>query len=226
MSGAEPFAAIGVAASFIAVVGFCKDTVIRIESLIRGTAYADLTCQMSLLGKDLAVIGSSEHVKSLDADTEADLLKVLEGCHGQLLGLEKIMKPLTLTKSSGMLRKGWVGAKSVRRGKDIQEVVSTLTGYMTTPNLHLACRPLRTFQVATATSESSRKIFDVPNIQVSKFIGRTAILAEIDRAFDQRTANPTVAVLTGIGGQGKTQIALEYCRRSMLKFGAIFWINT
>jgi hypothetical protein len=225
-TASQSLAAVGVAASFIAVVGFCKDTVVRIEKLIRGTAYADLTCQISLLGRDLGVIGSSEHVKSLDADTEADLLRVLEGCCGQLLGLEKIIKPLTLTKSSGMLRKVWLGAKSARKDKDVQEVVSTLTGYMTTLNLHLACRPFRRLQVAGADLQVSQKFFDVPNIQVSKFVGRTATLAEIDRAFDHETTNPTVVVLTGIGGQGKTQIALEYCKRSMSKYRAIFWINT
>jgi hypothetical protein len=37
--------------------------------------------------------------------------------------------------------------------------------------------------------------------------------------------NPSVAVLTGVGGQGKTQLSLEFCHQSVNDFKAIFWID-
>lgn len=55
-------------------------------------------------------------------------------------------------------------------------------------------------------------------------------MEEIDNAFPritdlETTRKPPVLVLKAMGGQGKSQIALEYCRRSCSRFQAIFWID-
>lgn len=53
-------------------------------------------------------------------------------------------------------------------------------------------------------------------------------MKQIDIAFSQvadATTKPPVLVLQAMGGQGKSQIALEYCRRSRSRFQAIFWID-
>ncbi|THV93791.1 hypothetical protein D6D27_04172 [Aureobasidium pullulans] len=75
-----------------------------------------------------------------------------------------------------------------------------------------------------------RKFYDVPHVAVSSFSGRKEILEQIDNAFPRiadlaTTRKPPVFVLQAMGGQGKSQIALEYCRRSCSRFQAIFWID-
>ncbi|THX07920.1 hypothetical protein D6D18_02065, partial [Aureobasidium pullulans] len=75
-----------------------------------------------------------------------------------------------------------------------------------------------------------RKFHDVPHVAVSSFSGRKEILEQIDNAFPRitdlaTTCKPPVFVLQAMGGQGKSQIALEYCRRSRSRFQAIFWID-
>jgi len=42
------------------------------------------------------------------------------------------------------------------------------------------------------------------------------------------TSTPLIVVLIGMGGAGKTQLALEYCRRmkDSRRLGAIFWLDT
>ncbi|TVY82636.1 hypothetical protein LSUE1_G002836 [Lachnellula suecica] len=72
---------------------------------------------------------------------------------------------------------------------------------------------------------NSRSFYLVPNGRASNFIGREDILSTIESSFSSELG-PNVVVLRGLGGQGKTQIALEYCRRSReTKFQSIFWIN-
>jgi tetratricopeptide (TPR) repeat protein len=77
-------------------------------------------------------------------------------------------------------------------------------------------------------SSSSIKHYHVPNGRlVHDFVGRNAILKKIETIFSiGRGCGQRIAVLRGIGGQGKTQIALEYCRRAKEKgVGAIFWVD-
>ncbi|KAI9762573.1 MAG: hypothetical protein M4579_000376 [Chaenotheca gracillima] len=67
---------------------------------------------------------------------------------------------------------------------------------------------------------------EVPNRLCRSFVGREDILSRIDQAFSTEKA-PRIAVLQGLGGQGKSQIALEYCRRSRdSQVSAIFWIDS
>ncbi|KAF4630008.1 hypothetical protein G7Y89_g8133 [Cudoniella acicularis] len=79
-----------------------------------------------------------------------------------------------------------------------------------------------------ALSPAPSRHYHVPNGRlVREFIGRNAILEKIKVAFSsERRYGPHVVVLRGIGGQGKTQIALEYCRRAKEEgVDAIFWVD-
>ncbi|KAI9776252.1 MAG: hypothetical protein M1839_000486 [Geoglossum umbratile] len=70
--------------------------------------------------------------------------------------------------------------------------------------------------------------YEVP-LQVSQFVGRVELLKEIEIAFTNPIGKvfPKIVVLLGMGGQGKTQLAIEYCRaaRKSGQFQAIFWID-
>jgi len=65
----------------------------------------------------------------------------------------------------------------------------------------------------------------VPNRRVRGFIGREDILTRIQAGFDSGV-EPRVVVIRAMGGQGKTQVALEYCYRAKENpFQAIFWAD-
>ena len=67
--------------------------------------------------------------------------------------------------------------------------------------------------------------YEIPNRRVDGFVGREDILRKIDEALSDESG-PHYAVLQGMGGQGKTQVALEYCYRKKDKpYTAIFWVD-
>ncbi|KAI0388108.1 hypothetical protein F5Y04DRAFT_241679 [Hypomontagnella monticulosa] len=71
-------------------------------------------------------------------------------------------------------------------------------------------------------------IYRVSRHEVRHFVNRPALLAEIDRIFDDKSSqSPRVAILQGMGGQGKTQLALRHCRdaRSRRKYDCTFWLD-
>ena len=59
------------------------------------------------------------------------------------------------------------------------------------------------------------------------FTGREAILAELQRALDlvQTGARPPIQAITGLGGMGKTQTALEYAYRFAQAYQSTLWIR-
>jgi hypothetical protein len=50
-------------------------------------------------------------------------------------------------------------------------------------------------------------------------------LSQIIAYFLRDSDRPRILILHALGGQGKSQIALEYCRRVKTAYTGIFWIN-
>src|SRR4051794_35079822 len=56
-------------------------------------------------------------------------------------------------------------------------------------------------------------LFDVPEARNPRFVGRKDVFAKMDECIHKGNGNIGVALI-GLGGMGKTQIALEYCHRN------------
>ncbi|TVY90325.1 Kinesin light chain, partial [Lachnellula willkommii] len=72
-------------------------------------------------------------------------------------------------------------------------------------------------------------LFIVPSLRVSHFVKRKSPLEELELHLRPRGKNhePSVVVLHGMGGCGKSQLALEFCHRAKESCShyAIFWID-
>ncbi|KAI0172154.1 hypothetical protein GGR52DRAFT_573297 [Hypoxylon sp. FL1284] len=68
-------------------------------------------------------------------------------------------------------------------------------------------------------------IYQVSRHEARHFIERPGLLEEIDRVL--QGPDTRIAVLLGMGGQGKTQLALRYCRnaRSRSIYDCILWVD-
>ncbi|KAI1209347.1 uncharacterized protein F4807DRAFT_426403 [Annulohypoxylon truncatum] len=78
------------------------------------------------------------------------------------------------------------------------------------------------------THPSFSAIYQVSRHEVRHFIDRPDLLTEIDRIFGtEQTQLPKIAILQGMGGQGKTQLAIRYCGKARLqkKFQCILWVD-
>ena len=68
--------------------------------------------------------------------------------------------------------------------------------------------------------------FSVPEVsQVERFVGRQEQLDAIHKELQHDGSRKTV-VVHGLGGMGKTQLALAYAQRHRKEYSAVFWVNS
>jgi len=73
--------------------------------------------------------------------------------------------------------------------------------------------------------------FNFPNRLTRIFVGRQTVLDTLDKVLLSNATNtannaPQIAVIRGMGGEGKTQIALHYCfKRKGSPYKVVFWID-
>lgn len=70
----------------------------------------------------------------------------------------------------------------------------------------------------------SLSLFGVSEIE--HFIGREEELAKIKKAFQGDESYRKTVLLQGLGGIGKTQLAVNFVKRQRNNYSAIFWLNS
>jgi tetratricopeptide (TPR) repeat protein/transcriptional regulator with XRE-family HTH domain len=126
--------------------------------------------------------------------------------------------------------------KSVRE-LGLSQLESEMQGEQPPPpaaRLDLAVPPLFEPEVASSTSadqqdgvrsQTAPRIWTVPYPRNLFFIGREDMLARLRRQLQagETMALSQVQAISGLGGVGKTQVALEYAYRHAQDYQAIFW---
>ncbi|KIW28516.1 uncharacterized protein PV07_08175 [Cladophialophora immunda] len=71
------------------------------------------------------------------------------------------------------------------------------------------------------------KYSTIPKLRVKDFIGREQQISEIMAFFAAARSvdGCRILILSAMGGQGKSQIALEYCRRMQSVYQGLFWVD-
>ncbi|OBT94467.1 hypothetical protein VE01_07246 [Pseudogymnoascus verrucosus] len=156
--------------------------------------------------------------------TPERLSHVLKGCSRILETLNQILSKVIPETGDSVRSKVRKGIKSVTIENKAKECKTELESYKATLTLYLSAQ--RPF-LAHAALELPTYHY-LPSLGQAKFIGRKQLLKAIDRVLKAGGRDTCVAVLLGMGGQGKTSLAIEYCRgeKSREHFKTILWINS
>ncbi|KAK2749585.1 hypothetical protein FQN57_005807 [Myotisia sp. PD_48] len=164
-----------------------------------------------------------------DSTAEESLKRVLEGCRRQLDKLEQIITELTPDQNASVFKKRMKALRSLGKDKKIRDILGLLDQYKSTITLHLATRRIEVEAKPGHTERDKTKIFDLPARKVTHFIGREELLRRISLIVTSHQHvspnEPAIIVLTGLGGQGKTQLALKFCHSSAVCYDAVFWLD-
>ncbi len=88
-----------------------------------------------------------------------------------------------------------------------------------------AVEKLQASQPVRGAARTSR-IWNVSHHRNPNFTGREELLADIGKALTSGHAAALTQVITGLGGVGKTQAAIEYAYRHRADYGVVWWIKS
>ena len=69
------------------------------------------------------------------------------------------------------------------------------------------------------------RLGSAPQINEEDFVGREVELEELQKLLAPRRKSQNVVALYGLGGIGKTQLSIQFARRSVDIYTSIFWLN-
>ncbi|KAI9775123.1 MAG: hypothetical protein M1839_001434 [Geoglossum umbratile] len=225
---AEALAVVGLASSILTFVTAGTALIARLrdsaEELSGYAVFKEIAAQLPLMIEIVQRIDQERSDGSIDTDAQQSLMRVVYGCERQIYLLGRLMEELLPTSSDSRMMRARKAFGSIYKEKKVMEIQRALETYKTTLTLHFS---QISGQKNGAPAIAEREVYcEIPSWQVSHFVGREELLGAIDDHMNaSRNSGPATVVLFGMGGQGKTQLALEYCRRQAGRYRAILWID-
>ncbi|KAI9871969.1 MAG: hypothetical protein M1830_002210 [Pleopsidium flavum] len=235
---AEVAAVIGLTASIVQLIEASRKVWQRIQNFRNGTIFRNINAQLPLLQQTLERIQTAQKQGALDSATQQALSGAINGCLELITDLDAVVTSMTPADTSSKFHRGCKGIRSFGKDRSIKDIqakldrsVSRLSCYFSVDSSLSSqdvAKVLARNIPAAWKSPEDRVFFEVPALQVSCFVGREELLDRINLSFMEHSASARVhvTVLLGMGGQGKTQIALEYCARTQNNYQGIFWIDS
>ncbi|KAI8624763.1 hypothetical protein F5Y19DRAFT_453228 [Xylariaceae sp. FL1651] len=222
---ADPFTAIGIGVNILQIVTLATTLATKIWKF--RSDQAALPQNLEIIKQRLDIMAYTlKEIGTLDYSEEAtrSLEAYLVGIDKKLSKFQRMLDQYLPEVGASTMERLKKGFQSLGKDSQVAEFADELSKDVDHLTLFLMTQSLSQPKSTTTAHLTGRVIYQVARRGVAKFIGREEQIAALDVALHSA---PRVAVLQGLGGQGKTQIALEYCRRCQIakKYKAILWAN-
>lgn len=227
---AEAMAIIGLASAIATLIETGTRVVHRLkEAKDSGSLFAEVADQLPLLLEVVKELQEDLKGSSMDPYVNRALSRTVEGCLRQANMLGALLEKSTSGAYDSKMQRIRKTIGGIRNESKVREIQRILETYKTTLMLHLGQSAMKGINIGTQLKPD--EFCHIPASQISYFVGREELLGEIDLSLLPAMKEPydrQITVLHGMGGQGKTQLALEYCRRAKAhgNFLTIIWIDS
>ena len=173
-------------------------------------------------------------VEALKSGNDAELGIVFAECRVILGKLQTFIDDLIPSPDDGKRARVKKAIKSIRQESELKRVQDELQAQISALSYGALVKITAHRCIGKPTDPAQeihraplKPTYGIPTSKVSKFIGRSSIIKQVEEKLMVTSTSRNVVVLQGMGGQGKTQIALEICERQGVRqyFKAILWIN-
>lgn len=186
-----------------------------------------INTQLPLLLNALSRVKSDTQVDRLDTDTKCILRGVIHGCSNIVNEIEGLMNSVTRRPNESISTKLKKVLSSLKHDERILSLDKNLQTYIQVLILH---HVVDSADVPAPPLEET-KFYEVRERAATPFVERAQHIEKLDEFFHDaarsQVKKPTVVVLQGDKGSGKSQIALSYCQQSFAlgQFQSVFWLN-
>ena len=221
---ADPFTAIGISVNILQIATLVTTLATKIWKFTSDQAALPHNLETIKQRLDIMAPTLREMDTSGYSAAAAQSLEVyLAGMDKKLSKFQKILDQYLPEIGASTMERFKKGFQSLGKDSQVTEFADELSKDVDNLTLFLMAQSLSQPKSDPTGHLKGRVIYQVARHGVAKFIGREHHITALDVALD----STRIAVLQGLGGQGKTQIALEYCRRCRVnkKYKAIMWAN-
>ena len=248
---AEVLAVLGAVQSGISLISYCVKIVKRLDEYnqnVKGLpeSFVKIRNQLPLLLKVVELLERQAGNGEFDIDTESLLVPVVSGLRKDIEDFYSILSKVLPSPDASKQERILKAIKSVNIQKQINEFRSSIQDYLNTLTAFQHTRHADSLRGLITTIEAQierparppdYEVLD-PCVQKPKpkpvwmvkykleeaFVGREGIMSPIEQ---QLTEGNHRAALAGIGGVGKSRIAIEYSyrHRQLHPDGHVFWVH-
>ncbi|KAI9771284.1 MAG: hypothetical protein M1840_002254 [Geoglossum simile] len=226
---AEALAAVGIVANIIQIVDFGSRVLKRLDEYQSKLgeipeAFRHIKAELPVLLDALQQTKAAIDAESIRDNPKNALLPAVEGCRVQIKALDDVIAEVLPASDDSWVRRRRKAFRSLRHDAKVEKITAVVRGYVQTLTYHAAASssllkdPL-TVQTLPRPAPSST----VPFRRDPHFIDRK-IFTEIKYKSQQSASR---VALVGLGGVGKSQIAIEYAYqvRDESPTTWVFWVH-
>ncbi|KAL9043578.1 MAG: hypothetical protein Q9214_003240 [Letrouitia sp. 1 TL-2023] len=214
----DPFTAAGLAATIVAFIDVGTKVATRVKELSDAgnipEVFRDIRTRLPLI---ISIIGGARHATdNLSSEAESAFEEIVRQCFKQISQLDEILEKVIVSRADSRFRKVVKAGVSLVEEERVQRIaaalrdnVQLLTFLNVTPGEKGRPKADRRPSEAPPSYESATGAFLVPFSRDEQFVGRESSLRSIASSFETQNR----VAISGMGGIGKSQVAIEYCYR-------------
>ena len=186
-----------------------------------------INTQLPLLLNALQRVKTDVEVDKFDLDTRCILKGVISGCIVLIEEVETILNKVAKTPGESLASKLRKTLASFKHDEKILAIDKNLQTYISVLILH---HVIDSEEIPSGPPEEV-DYYEVREKKVNPFYERAELVEQLDQLFydvaRSQVKEPSVVVMLGNRGVGKTQLALDYCKQShgLGQFRTVFWLN-
>ncbi|KAM3448026.1 hypothetical protein MY3296_008167 [Beauveria thailandica] len=228
----DPLSAISLASSIVQFVQFGLQIADRLQDLTAKhpgqvpRALQGISMHLPLLTNSLSKMTSDSRVGAFDFDTRCILKGIVSGCLGQVREVEAMLQEIACAPGDSLKTKLKKVVTSVKYQEKLARIERNLNTYISVLVLH------HVVDSADAPRDLvDETYYDVREKLADGHVERKSLVEQLDAhlydASRSQVTSPTVLLLSGGKGAGKTQLALGYCRAAheLQQFRTVFWLD-
>lgn len=182
-------------------------------------SFRHLNAQLPIVLDGLRRTEARAKAGNVDHRTQEALIPTIQGCRDRIQNLYDVLNSVLPSKTDSSMERAIKAARSLSKDKKVQKLLKDVDSYLTSLTFHNTSGD----SASNHPSVPARRVNMTPADRDKNFVDRPDVFFALDTTLKEYGR----AAVAGIGGVGKTQIAVEQCYRfrDRIPSSSVLWLH-